>query len=84
MSPAYFPTSLNVSFKVSKHKKMIAELGALLKHVIPHPLYKAVMPWALYMPFPTSQNPFTGSPRTPIASVCIFDLIESAGKKRKL
>lgn len=74
---------LNLPFKASKMMKMNALLGALLATVIPHPLYSPFKPYCLQIATPSSQNLTCGAVLD-TETVCIRDLIVSAGKKRKL
>jgi hypothetical protein len=70
-------------FNASKTTKINAELGTLLATVIPHPRYNPLTPYALQIALPSSQNLTWGAVEF-AATVCIRDLIVSAGKKRKL
>ena len=80
----------NPFFNPSYTAKIIAELGADLTTVIPQPLYKPLIPCCFHKAFPLSQKVSLFVTPRPVmstgltSSVCIRDLIVSAGKNMKL
>lgn len=91
-SPNHRPKSAypRFAFKPSYTAKMTAELGADLATVIPQPLYMPLIPCCFHNAFPVSQKVSRLVLPLPVIStgltfsVCIRDLMVSAGKKTKL